>query len=296
MTGSDDSAALARRHVRLRVRRARESLGLTQTQMAEAMEWSLSKVMRIENGDITMAPNDLKSLLTHLKITDRADVDALVQAAKRSRKRQQWWDAPKFRDFLSPAMLQLIQLENEAKSIRYFYSLLIPGRLQIPAFANAVINAYADDLTREQITARLEFRRRRHASRARADGPMMYLLLDESVLHRRLGVGARILGEQLDELVKLIDAGTLVIRVVRYETDAPIPMLGTYEIHDLADEDDDSALIYRESDLVDDIVDDPDKIARHRDIFERMWKVALDEESSRRLIENRVMVLLAQAK
>ena len=58
-----DSPAIARRRVRLAVRDARLDKKLTQSEVAEAMEWSLSKVMRIESGEVTISPNDLRPLL-----------------------------------------------------------------------------------------------------------------------------------------------------------------------------------------------------------------------------------------
>src|SRR2546430_9024966 len=67
---TDDTPAVARRRVRLALRRAREDKRLTQTQVAEAMEWSLSKVMRIESGEVSVSPTDLRALLPLLGVTD----------------------------------------------------------------------------------------------------------------------------------------------------------------------------------------------------------------------------------
>src|SRR5262249_60734829 len=108
---SGDLPAVARRRVRMALREAREEKGLTQGQVAEAMEWSLSKVMRIESGEVTIAPNDLRFLLAYLEITDRARVDSLLQAAKTSRRRQMWSDEPRFREHTTQATRQLIQYE-----------------------------------------------------------------------------------------------------------------------------------------------------------------------------------------
>ncbi|MFI7601372.1 helix-turn-helix domain-containing protein [Actinoplanes sp. NPDC049681] len=67
-----DSPTVARRRVRLALREAREAAGYTQLDVAEQMEWCLGKVVRIENGDVTNAPNDLRPLLTYLTVEDRA--------------------------------------------------------------------------------------------------------------------------------------------------------------------------------------------------------------------------------
>jgi hypothetical protein len=68
-------------------------------------------------------------------------------------------------------------------------------------------------------------------------------------------------------------------------------MLATYEIVYLHGEDERDAVLYRESDLLDEIVDDPDKIRRHRSIFERLWSSIHDESASIELIRQRLTEL-----
>ena len=111
---SPESPAGARRRVRLALREARERLGYTQAQVAEEMEWSTSKVIRIESGEVTISPNDLKPLLTYLKFADKAESDRLLNDARNSRRRQMWWDEPRVRSHLTPPSRQLIQYEHEA--------------------------------------------------------------------------------------------------------------------------------------------------------------------------------------
>jgi transcriptional regulator with XRE-family HTH domain len=290
------SPAVARRTVRLALRRAREARGLTQSQVAEAMEWSLSKVMRIESGEVTITPNDLRPLMSHLGITNRGEAEGLIQAAKASRQRQQWWDTTRFRENMTPALRQLIQYENEAKAFRYFYGLLVPGQLQTPDYARAILSGY-EDLAGDVIETRLEARRRRHAHLLeRADPPKIYLLLDESVLYRQIG-GPEVLAEQLKELLRLVDEHRLLVRVVPFaDQSAPIAMLGTYELLYLGDDTrrdaEENAIMYRESDLVDEIVEDADKLRRHRMIFERMWNGIPDEAASVEMLERHIKLLL----
>lgn len=292
---SIESPAGARRRVRLAVRRAREAMGATQTEVAEAMEWSLSKVMRIESGEVTVSQNDLRPLLGYLGIKDRAEVDALITAAKLSKQRQQWWDEPRLRELITPALYQLIQFETAAVSVRYFYSLLIPGRLQTPEYARAVISTYHAELDDKTIEARLEVRqRRREWLNERRGNQKIYALLDESVLYRRVG-GNKVLGEQLAALVDLIDDGRLFVRVVTYDSPAPIPWLGGFELLYLDHEVDENAILYRESDLIDEIVEDIDKLRRHREIFDRLWQAVPDEGAARQLLTERANALLHSA-
>jgi transcriptional regulator with XRE-family HTH domain len=233
-----DSPAIARRRVRLAVRDARLAKGDTQTDVAEAMEWSLSKVMRIESGEVTISPNDLRPLLAYLGVRNRQVVDDLLQAAKMSKSRRQWWDEPRFRDkvkadgsrevILSAAMRQLIQYEAEATEARYFSVAIIPGRLQTDAYARQLLSNYSDVLSPEVLAARLETRtRRREQLLSRREPPKIYLLLDESVLLRQIG-SRQVMGQQLSELAKYVDEGRLVVRIAPFNK--PAPLIGPYEL------------------------------------------------------------------
>src|SRR3954453_18714589 len=109
-----ESPTVARRRVRMVLREAREAAGFTQLEVAEEMEWSLSKVIRIENGDVSIAPNDLKPLLNFLQVKDRAFVADLIDAAKvaRTRQRQAWYQTPEYREFLTDPLRKLIEFET----------------------------------------------------------------------------------------------------------------------------------------------------------------------------------------
>jgi transcriptional regulator with XRE-family HTH domain len=287
-----DSPAIARRRVRQALREAREATNLTQGQVAEAMEWSLSKVMRIEGGEVTITANDLRPLLAHLGITDRSRVDELVQDARVSRRRQMWWDAPQLRDHVTPAMRQLIQYESDAEAIRHFNTAIIPGRLQTPEYAEAILRSFGDEVPEDDRKVRLEVRLRRHDELlARKSRPEIFLLMDESVLHRAFG-GAEVIGEQLLRLVKLAKEKRLRARVVPFAGNAPPPMLGSYEILNLSNRDDGDAVMYRESFILDEIVEDKAKVDRHRRIFDDLWNAAMDETSSLQFTEERARALL----
>jgi transcriptional regulator with XRE-family HTH domain len=281
---SPESPAGARRRVRLAVRVAREALGLTQGQVAEAMEWSQSKVIRIESGEVTISPNDLRPLLAYLEIVDKATVDALVRDARSSRQRKMWWDEPRVREHLTEPSRQLIQYELEAIEVRYFTNIMIPGRLQTDAYARAVLTGHRGQLTDEDLELRLETRqRRRDELLARRDFPPTYLLLDESVLKRPIG-SAEITSDQLRELVRIGRERPLFVRVLPFTSSAPVPAIGPFDILNLPGEGA-NAVLYRESHLMDEIVDDVKNVGRHRASFDDWWEAALNEGASADLIE-----------
>jgi transcriptional regulator with XRE-family HTH domain len=282
-----DSPAVARRRVRLALREAREAAGFTQTQVAEAMEWSLSKVMRIESGEVSVALNDLKALLAYVKITDPATVAALVDTARTAKQRRtMWWDEPGYREHLTLAMRQTIQYELDAVTIRHYYGQVLPARFQTDDYAKAILGKYTADLSPEEQAVRLEARiRRRDTLIKQRTPPKLLVLLDESILFRQFG-GPRVFADQLRYLIKRSENPTLAIRVLPFTADGPTATYGSFEIFDL-DESGVDAVMYRETHVTDEIVDDVVDVKRHRLIFEEMWQVALDEAESVQRIRQR---------
>ncbi|MEV0716431.1 helix-turn-helix transcriptional regulator [Asanoa sp. NPDC050611] len=278
-----DSPYVARRRVRLAIRRARETRGATQSEVAEAMEWSLSKVMRIESGEVTISQNDLRPLLAYLGVKDKAQVESLVASAKLSKQRVQWWETPQYRDLLTPSIVQLMGFEVAAQETRYFCSMVVPGRLQTLPYARAVMETFAGELNEEAVEARVRMRElRREQFLSGGDRQDIYVVLDESVLHRQVG-GAEVLREQLEHLLDLIGGQRIALRIVPFKGQSVIPMFATYEIHNFADG---GEILYRESDTLDEIVEDSEKLKRHREIFERVWSGAYDETASAGLLKD----------
>jgi transcriptional regulator with XRE-family HTH domain len=284
---SFESPAVARRHLRLALRKARDAAGLTQTEVAETLDWSLSKVQRIESGDVTISHTDVRALLAELGIADPPTVERLIETARAARRRG-WWDEPQWRDNLTAPMIQLLQFETQARAIRCFQPTLIPGMLQTWDYARNVIDVWEDtDVPPDVRDARLEARmRRRQHVLDRPDPPEYLLLLDESVIAREIG-GPRRLADQLKHLV--VAAGEAVtLRIVPYGA-PPLAILGPFTLIDIGDGED--ALLYRESMWLDEIIQSSALIGRHRQIFDRMWERSMPREASIRLIEDRIAAL-----
>jgi len=293
---SGESPMIARRRVRLALREARESLNFTQSEVAEAMEWSLSKVIRIENGDVSISPNDLRPLLSHLQIKDRKTVESLMLDAKSSRVRRQkfWWQEPTFKDHLTESTQRLIAFEREAAAARYFAIYNVPGVLQTRSFAQAVLNQWQFGLSEDDVKIRLEARmRRRDVVLSRTDPIKLSVLLDESLVWRPYG-GRAVLIDQLTDLNRLVDEGRVDLRIVPFTVEAPLPTYGSFDILYLSEDgDDENAVIYRELDFLDEIVEDRVRAAQYRARFDELWNASMDEATTTSLIRRRLSDLVA---
>lgn len=293
----EEPPIVARRRVRTALREARRAKGLSQAEVAEAMEWSTAKVMRIETGEVSITPNDLRPLLAFLGITDREQVETLVQHTKAARSRTQWWDQPPYRTQLTPATRQLIQYEMEATAIFHFVAKIIPGPLQTRAYARAILQGWQGDFSADQLEAFLDVRaRRRRQFFARKQPPLLRLLLDESVLYRRVG-GPGTLAEQLDDLIGLSESHHAQIRVLPYTVEGPTANAASYDILSLDPVDETNSsigpntVVYREFYKEDTIIDDQFEAARHWEIFDRCWQASPPDDESIEMLRKRARQL-----
>lgn len=286
-----ESPAVARLRVRRELRRAREAMHYTQAQVAKALDWSLSKVNRIESGEVSVSATDLRALLEHYGVDDESTVQQLQHDARTSR-RQRWYTDPKYREHLNPATSQLLEFESAAAAIRVFNPIIIPGLLQTAEYAKSILDAVVgEDLSIEVVRARLDIRMQRYDQvLGRSDPPDYFVILDESVLHREVG-GSKIMGDQLNHLLRVAEPANIRVRVVALADAAPIALLGQFTVLDLGDEGD--TVLYREAFLMDEISQVPERVHRHREIFERLWSLSMDEPTSAAVIAARASAMLA---
>ncbi|AEV81412.1 DNA-binding protein [Actinoplanes sp. SE50] len=286
-----DSPTVARRRVRLAIREARERADLTQLHVAEAMEWSLSKVIRIENGDVSISPNDLRPLLSLLGIRDRAEVTALLADTRiaRAKQRAAWYQTPDFRDGLTDATRKLVEYENESTEIRSYSIYYVPGHLQTPGYASALMTRFEDELSAEQIGRRIEARRLRRDSllpRAASGQLEILVMVDESVLRRTIG-GPVVFAEQLGELAGLATNGAIRMRMVPFRLDAAVTNNASFDLLAFGE----GEVLYRETGLGDEMIEDREATAKHRARFDKVWHEAADEDDTITFIRQQITAL-----
>lgn len=86
MTSQDASAQ--RQRLRTELRNERKLVRLTQKEVARAMDWSPSKLFRIETGVVSISVTDLRALLTYYNIKDQRRTEELVNLARAVRTRE----------------------------------------------------------------------------------------------------------------------------------------------------------------------------------------------------------------
>jgi transcriptional regulator with XRE-family HTH domain len=272
---SDDAGNPAVQGHRLRaaLRQARQDADLTQGQAAAALDWSLSKIVRIESGSVRVATTDLRALLALYKISETAQVNRLVAMAKET-KQHKWW--MNYADFASKRYVEFVEFEHASRATLHFQPLWVPGILQTREYATAIIPRLARDVTPEKADGLLELRMQRRKLLEEPDPPPQSFVVDESVLLRRVG-SEDIMAAQLDRLIDLAGRPTITIQVLPFTAGPAYGMQTPFVIHKLAD-DDDLDVLYLEGPRGDTIVaDDRDRaeIKRYERAFEELRQMSL---------------------
>jgi transcriptional regulator with XRE-family HTH domain len=272
-TGHGDvpTPVVQRRRLRTELRKARQEASLTQEQVAAAMDWSLSKIIRIENGSVSISTNDLKALLRHYQIVDADRTGELVALARAARERS-WWSV--YRDVASPRLLQFIEYEAAAVITRNFEPLLIPGLLQTEEYARAVIRQFYERPTAERVDSLMELRMKRQELLDRADPPLLFFVLDEAVIRRLVG-GKAVMRRQVRQLAEMASRPNVTVEVVPFSAGVHAGMNGSFVVLEFPDAEDDDVL-YLESTQGELIKPDlPEEILAYRETFEQLRELSL---------------------
>ncbi|MGY5126237.1 helix-turn-helix domain-containing protein [Streptomyces nigrescens] len=274
---SNVNPTVRRRRLGQELRRLRELKGMTAEEVAEALLVSQSKISRLENGRRSISQRDVRDLCGVYEVEDHRIVDSLMQMAKDSRQ-QGWWHA-----FGDIPYSVYIGLETEAASLRIYESLLVPGLLQTPGYAEAVIPGTVPELAPDHLEKRIQVRMRRQERVTDSERPLrLWVVLDESALRRVVG-SHLIMREQLDHLVEMSQLPHVTVQVLPYDTGAHAGMSGTFSILEF-DDAADSSVVYIEGVTSDLYLEKTNDVHKYTIMYEHLRAQALSAEHSREFI------------
>jgi transcriptional regulator with XRE-family HTH domain len=273
-----ENPVVQQRRLRTELRRIREEAGMFQKDVAEAMDWGTSKLIRIETGAVGIAKTDLIALLQHYGVTDQKRVDRLVELARDSRK-PAWWDV--YKDVYSQQFLTFLGFEASVKVLRQFQVQTLPGLLQTREYAAEVIRSYGNP---PNIVSRgVDVRLRRQEVLDREDAQFFYIL-DEAVVRRQVG-GRDVWRAQLERLKKENLRPNVHIRIARFDIGSYIGMKGAFTLFEFPYDDADFALSleYAHRDVL--IANDPEQAADFLETFYELESVAAPESDTEKIID-----------
>lgn len=269
MTEPGSGPLIPRRRLGASFRALREARDETLLQTAAAVMFSPSKLSRIENGQAGEPhPRDVRDLIAHFAPeSDRVDrLNALADASRRPG----WWQVPPYD---MPSRLDThISYESAAVRMEIYSPIAVPGLLQTPEYARAVITRAAPHLSAEDVDLQVRIRMARQERLAeRAAPPHQWYVVPETVLHRQVG-DRRTMGHQLTVLLESMDRPDVELYLIPFSA-------GIYEAVELT-----TVTIFRFSDPTDDDVVAIERV-RHTDFSDKTQTITKYQKSLAQLEE-----------
>ena len=194
------------------LRRARLAAGIkSQDKLAQMLGYDRSVIAKAETGERPPSEDVMEALVKALGLGQV--VTRLASLARRSTGIPAWF-------------LDWVAIERDAVTLHTWQSALIPGLLQTPEYARAVLASWRLD-TDGDIEAKLAARTGRQAILDRDDPPDLCALLDESVLHRCIG-SAAIMAGQLEHLAQAARRPNVTIQLVPEQAGAYAGLSGAF--------------------------------------------------------------------
>jgi transcriptional regulator with XRE-family HTH domain len=258
--------------------RLRKERGLTQQQVAVAMEWSPSKLIRVEGGGSSITKVDLDALLTKYGVTSESHRERLHNL-NRGAKETGWWAA--YKDDVSADYLSYVGFEAGAAFIRQFQMGVVPGLLQTADYAEAVTSVASVEPELVDTLVRLRMQRQSELWQ-RLTPPRQYFVLDEGVIRRHVGIKRNrdIMPNQLRSIADRAERDHLItVRVIPFEAGAHPGLIDPFTLLEFEAGLPDILFFDANRSALMVSGDDPD-VAKYAEHFEELLEDALSAEES----------------
>jgi transcriptional regulator with XRE-family HTH domain len=212
------------RRVGTELRRLREAASVTTAQAAELLSCSPAKISRIENGIVSVRVVDLRLLLDRYGDDDTEHRAYLERLARDSNKRG-WWQA--YGDTIPPHYADFIGLETDASYIKTWEPTAVPGLLQTPEYARAVMLANPAMISPDKLENFISIRRERQARLEQGTDARFDAVIWEAALITTVG-SDEIQHGQLARLLELMDRPNISVQILPLDAGDQASMSGSF--------------------------------------------------------------------
>ncbi len=273
-----NNGTLRQRRLGRELRRLREDAGLSLEEAAPQLDWSASKLSRIETGSQGVDVHGVRSML------DLYDVGGdrwteIIDLTRQARQKG-WWHAYGLSD------AGYVALETDAAAVHVYQLGFVPGLLQTAGYARAVFRAFPPTRTEPEMDRVVQARLRRQ--RRLVDDPPLELaaVVDEMVLCRTIGE-AQVMREQLRHLVDQSALPSVCFQVVPATVGAHEGLNGSFSVLEFA-EPDEPGVVYLENAVNAAHVYKAAEVRGYSLVFDRLRSEALSPPDSVALVERLV--------
>ncbi|WP_394616684.1 helix-turn-helix domain-containing protein [Lentzea sp. JNUCC 0626] len=277
-----ESPVVLQKRLLAELKQTRDGLGLSQQAVADAMDWSVSKLIRIEKGENKISVTDVQALLFHYGVRDDDRVTELVGMTRAIRQSKSAW-MEKYRGSFGEQFAKFLELETAAIRVRQCQLNVVPGLVQIPDYSMALVTSHG--LSGAGAQRAVDIRQHRQVI-LEPDGPEIALIIDESVLHRAVG-GQDVLARQLKRIREVAEFPNVTIQVLPFAAGNHPAMKGSFAILEFSEGEEDFALLL-EYPGRDELMTAGPELKEYLNYFIQLEEFALPAEETPKVIDRRL--------
>ncbi|MFH8517705.1 helix-turn-helix domain-containing protein [Streptomyces gelaticus] len=211
-----------------RLREIRRDAGISGRELAVRCGWSESKSSRIENSKTPPSDADIRAWCRACAAEDQAP--DLIAANRQSAEAHVEWKRLQ-RTGLRRLQESTGDLYQQTKTFRVYVSDVIPGFLQTPGYASALLSSIADFRgTPDDVSEAVAARMRRNEVLSKG-GRRFSFVLEESVLRYRLCT-AETMAAQLGHLLGVMELQNVAVGIVPFSGQRAVWPMPTFTIFD----------------------------------------------------------------
>ncbi|WP_320782209.1 helix-turn-helix transcriptional regulator [Streptomyces sp. CRN 30] len=232
------SPTARRRRLSIELKKLRETNGSTCAQVGAALDWSGSKVNRMETGSGRVQPSDIDALCRFYETSD--ELREFLKTLARQAKTRGWWQV---HGSGVPEWFSIyIGLEQDASTVRQHQCELVPGLMQTEAYARE-LHTCGKYMSPEDIERAVRVRLERQTMLTRAGGPDCWFVLSEAALRRVVG-DRPLMRAQLEYLLDVVEHPGVTLQVLTFDAGTS-PAVGPFTILGFPDPED-LDVVYRD--------------------------------------------------
>ncbi|MFI6873060.1 helix-turn-helix domain-containing protein [Streptomyces sp. NPDC050400] len=270
------SPTARRRRLAIELRKLREQNGFTCSQVGKELDWSSSKVNRMETGQGRVQPSDVDAICRFYGTSD--ELRDLLKSLAKDSKTKGWWHA--HGDAIPSWFSVYVGLEQAATNLRSYQAEFIPGLLQTGEYATEQCRAWVDH-SPEDIQRMVDVRMRRQELLTGVSAPGLWAIVHQSALQQVVG-SRQVMARQLERMLEISKLKNVTVQVLPFDAGAH-PTTGSFTILGFPEQEDPD-MVYREG-LTDSVyLEEPRDVALYAKAFDHLMALALSPQRSALLI------------
>jgi transcriptional regulator with XRE-family HTH domain len=266
------SPTLRRRRLGMELRRLRETARLTIEDVAKELECSDSKISRIETGQVSATPRDVRDMLEIYGVPEKERKE-LIQIAREARQKA-WWHA-----YTDLPLSAFVGLEAAASSMSIYAAQVLPGLFQTRDYARAVIKGIHHSLALDDIERRVELRMERQSLLEGDDPPKLWVVVDEAAVRRQVG-GSEVMRQQIERLIEMASFPNVTLQILPFVNGEHTGLDGAFMIVGFPEEADPNVVYIENTAAKDLYVEDKDVVREYDIMFDHLRAAALSPSDS----------------